>query len=539
MADDLLRIDFPTLLIVPDWIEAHCVIRDDVGELVPFVMYDWQLHCTLHQYRVRGDAKVGQFGPAFQYRRGQVIAPQKTGKGPWAAAGVCAEGVGPVLFAGWARGGEVYRCRDHGCGCGWEYVYEPGEPMGRPWPSAMIQLLATAEDQVANVFRPLQSMIRNGPLADMMRVGEEFIRLPSEGRIEVVTSSAQARLGNPITYCVQDETQLYTAQNGMIAVAETMRRGVAGMKGRSLETTNAYDQAVVSTASKTRTSKSADVFRFYDEPPADLDYMVAEDRHAIHVYNYRGCRHIDVAAIDAEAAELCETDPAQAERFYGNRIRAGFDAAFDLTQWDNLRREDYSPAAGAVVTVGVDGARFDDALAVIATEVATGFQWPVAIMERPQNADDDYEHDLEHVDAMMVDLFERFAPFVVYIDPQWIEPLVERWLGRWGPKRIKAYPTNRPRAIADVLADFRAAQTTAELGHNGDEVYRSHIANSRRRSLNVLDDEGRPRWGIWKDAPKSPRKIDGAMAGALSWKARRDAVAQGVKDRPRREAVFI
>ena len=59
---------------------------------------------------------------AFHYRRTQVIAPQKTGKGPWSAAIVCAEAVGPVLFYDWADAGDVYRCEDHGCACGWVYA---------------------------------------------------------------------------------------------------------------------------------------------------------------------------------------------------------------------------------------------------------------------------------------------------------------------------------------------------------------------------------------------------------------------------------
>ena len=74
-----------------------------------------------------------------------------------------------------------------------------------------------------------------------MRVGEEFIRIGSEGRIDVVTSSAQTRLGNPVTFVLQDKTGLWTPTNKMIKVADTQRRGVAGMGGRSMETTNCFD----------------------------------------------------------------------------------------------------------------------------------------------------------------------------------------------------------------------------------------------------------------------------------------------------------
>jgi hypothetical protein len=184
------------------------------------------------------DLEARAAGPAFYYRRSQIIAPQKIGKGPWSATIVALEAAGPALFNGWAQGGEYYDCRDYHCGCGWVYEYEPGEPMGIPWPTPLIQITATSEDQTDNVYRPLQAMVTGGPLGDLIKVREGFMRLPNNGRIDVVTSSAQSRLGNPITFALQDETGIWTANNRMRKVAETQRRGVAGMAGRSMETTN-------------------------------------------------------------------------------------------------------------------------------------------------------------------------------------------------------------------------------------------------------------------------------------------------------------
>src|SRR5438477_6659604 len=109
-------IDFPTLgFLVADWVERHCVIpdRDEAGK--PFVLADWQLRDFVHHYRVKPDAMPSQLAPAFYYRRSQIVRPQKAGKGPFIAAWVCAEGVGPVLFAGWADGDERYDCAEHGC----------------------------------------------------------------------------------------------------------------------------------------------------------------------------------------------------------------------------------------------------------------------------------------------------------------------------------------------------------------------------------------------------------------------------------------
>jgi hypothetical protein len=113
-----------------------------------------------------------------------------------------------------------------------------GRADGHAWPTPLIQLLATSEDQVDNVYRPLQAMARNPRLSNRMLVREGFIRLrdedgdPEQNRIDVVTSSALSRLGNPITFAMQDETQLYTTTNKLVSVARTQRearpRWVAG-----------------------------------------------------------------------------------------------------------------------------------------------------------------------------------------------------------------------------------------------------------------------------------------------------------------------
>ncbi|MGH8377907.1 MAG: hypothetical protein ACRER7_03040, partial [Gammaproteobacteria bacterium] len=327
-------VDFPTLWIVPDWIEQHCPIPDREAKGERLELYQWQLWGTVNHYRIKPTAQVGQLATAFHYRRSQVVMSQKSGKGPWSACLTCAEAVGPVLFAGWARGGEVYWCADHGCPCGWLYEYRVGEPMGRPWATPLIQLLANSVDQTDNIYRPLQAMVRGGPLSALMRVGEGFIRLPNDGRIDTVTSSARSRLGNPISAAFQDETGIYTASNGMKSVAKTQRRSLAGMGGRAVETTNAPDPAEDSTAQETMESAAADVFRFYPTAPAGLSFRNKVERRRIFRAVYAGCRHVDLDGIEAECAELMEKDPAMAERFFGNRMVAGTDSWLDGELWD-------------------------------------------------------------------------------------------------------------------------------------------------------------------------------------------------------------
>jgi hypothetical protein len=111
-------------------------------------------------------------------------------------------------------------------------------------------------------------MIDDGPLHDLIpKTGEEFIRLPNKGRIDVVTSNARSRLGQRVTFVPQDETGIWTQQTGMIKVAETQRRGLAGMGGRAEETTNAWDPTEKSVAQRTAESKPADIFRLHPQAP--------------------------------------------------------------------------------------------------------------------------------------------------------------------------------------------------------------------------------------------------------------------------------
>jgi len=206
--------------------------------------------------------------------------------------------------------------------------------MGMPWPTPLIQLMATSEEQVNNTWRPLQQMVLLGPLVERIRVGEKYMRIGDEGVIEKVTSSESSRLGNPTTGFLQDETGTYTKTNGLIRTAQTMRRGTSGMGGRGIELTNAWDPAEESTARSTFESRAPDIFRFFRQPPANLSYKNKRDRRKIHAYVYAGASHVDLDGIEAEAFELLEQDPAQAERFYGNKLVRGMGSWLPDGLWE-------------------------------------------------------------------------------------------------------------------------------------------------------------------------------------------------------------
>lgn len=310
--------EFPTLgYLVGDWIEANCVIPDQDLAGEPYRLTDEMWVFLLWHYRLREDAEKGQKAPAFRFRRSQLVRPQKWGKGPFSAALICAEAVGPVLFDGWDS---------------------DGEPVGRPWPTPLIQITANSEDQTANVYAALQPMIELGPLANVIPdTGETRINLPGGGRIDPVTSKARSRLGQRVTFVVQDETGLWTTSNGMVSLAETQRRGLAGMGGRSVETTNAWDPAENSVAQRTFESQAQDVYRDYRQPPVQLSYRNKAERRKIHRTVYGDSWWVDLNAIEAEAAELLERDPGQAERFFGNRVVQGLGSWLPDGLWESRR----------------------------------------------------------------------------------------------------------------------------------------------------------------------------------------------------------
>jgi hypothetical protein len=323
------------------WIIAHVTIPDGDLKGQPYWPYSWQAEFLREHYRVKPTAIRTEKGPAFVYRRSQLVSPQKSGKSPFAAVVVCCEALGPVLFDGFAQQGDIYECEDNGCSCGWTYTYKAGDPKGKPWSTPLIQLIATSEEQVANSYRPLQIMLKAWPDDSLITVGEQFIRLPNDGRIEAVTSSATARLGNPVTFASLDETHLYLLSNKLRRVAETVRRGVAGMSGRSIEITNAWTPSEQSVAQMTAESGLADIYSQHVQAAATLSYTNKQERRKIHRAVYAGSDHVDLNSIEAEAAELIQTDPAQAERFFGTRIVQGHGTWLPDNLWQSSE-EGYS-----------------------------------------------------------------------------------------------------------------------------------------------------------------------------------------------------
>ena len=560
-------VDFPTLGDLGDaWITRHCRVPDGFTRGRAFEMADWQFWCHANRYRIRPDAQfvppelVGPDKPpvlnqAFHYQQTLVVAPQKTGKGPFSASQVAFEAAGPSVFAGWAKGGEVYSCADNGCPCGWEdapdaFVYEKGDAMGMRHPSPLIQITANSAEQADNIYKPLRAMINLGPLRHLLAVREGFIRIlglsdqDDLDRIDVVTSSARSRLGNPISDAEQDEAGLYTKSNKMVDVADTQARGAAGMGGRTHLTTNAWDPSENSYAQMIFEAQEPDVFIFYRDPDKalrgddgkPLDYKKIADRRRIHEYAYEGSWWVNLDSIEALARKLMKRDPEQAERFFGNRLVAGHGKWLEDGQWEAKAAPGRTLPNRAPVTGGFDGSNNDDYTGIRLELLPDLFQFTPTYGPDERKTlwnPAEWGGQIPRGEVMVAwrEIAKRFDLVRVYLDPFLYDSEIDSLAAEFGDDVFVKWATNRPVPMHAALERLKVDldNDDSDFTHDGDEEVRTHMRNARIRPTTVDKTSGVKRYVIGKPFGEDHRKIDYAMSSVLAHEAAMDALASGWK----------
>lgn len=506
--------DFPSLgWELGQWIEEHCVIADGDHRGQPFLLTDEMWRFLVFHYRLKLEADPARYGSAWVYRRSQLVRPQKWGKGPFSAAIICAEAVGPALFAGWNA---------------------DGDPVGRQWSTPLIQITATADDQTANVYRHLVPMIELGPLADLIPdTGETRINLPGGGQIEPVSSNARTRLGQPVTFVLQDETQLWVKSNRGHMLADAQRRGAAGMSGRTIETTNAWDPTEDSVAQQTGESRLPDIYKDHTPPPVGLSMKNKVERRRWLRKVYGDSWWIDRDRIEADILELIEKgEVAQAERFFGNKISSGVSAWLKDDAWARKLAPRAVPD-GTKICLGFDGSDSDDWTGIRA-ETLDGYSFtPTFNGGMPTVWDpSQYDHKIprSEVHAAMDEIQRRYKVVRAYCDPREWQTDIETWQLKYGEKRVLVWETNRitqmhaslQRFVVD-LADF--------VTHDDCKVTALHINNARRVARTG------ERYILGK--PSQHQKIDMGMCTVLAHEARCDAVAAGATNSTTRRKVVV
>lgn len=522
--------EFPTLgHQVAEWIESWCVVPDGVDVGQPLQLTNEQYAHLCQHYRLREDAVYDPYKPsaAFAYTHSELVRPQKWGKSPFGAAMVLAEGLAPVLFAGWDA---------------------DGDPVGRPWSTPWVQILAVSEGQTDNVWRALVPMVQLGPLYGVAPdTGLTRMNLPGGGFIEPVTASATSRLGQRLTFALRDEVHSWLPHLRGHWLADTIRRNLAGMGGRSAGLSNAYDSAEMSDLQRTVEAHLPETYINWPTPLTG-SMRNKRDRRRLLKHAYGDSYWVDLDRIDADVTDLiAKGELGQAERFYGNRVGKLADAYFDADAYAKVTDARVQVPDGAAITVGFDGSQSDDWTVLRARwvrEDGTVHGFMPAFTDGTPMRWNPAEHSgivpPAAVSAAVEHLFARYRVLRMYCDPPFWQTEIDEWATRW-PEQVIRWETYRIRQMSAALERLRTdvgnaarqSRVDRRLSLDGDAVTTDHVRRARsvRRSGGVI---------IGK--PSQAEKIDLAVADALAHEAAVDAITAGqhipVPKRSRRAGGF-
>jgi phage terminase large subunit-like protein len=461
-----------------------------------------------------------------RYKRGAISVRKglaKTEFAAWIAAAELSQ-FGPVRTVDWDK---------------------KGYPIGGPVKDPYIPLVAYTEEQTEELaYGALRVILTASRISEDFDIGlDRIMRIDGHGKAAALASSPNAADGARTTFQHFDETHRFTLAR-LKKAHSTMLANIPKRKladAWSLETTTAFAPGENSVAEDTMAYARAilegkakdEQFFFFHRQAADGHDLSTERGARAAVLEATGAAAAswagDIDTIVAQVRNPPDGDRSYSERVWTNRLVRGADKAFNPLVWAKLARRGYMPADGALIVIGFDGAKYEDATAIIGTEVKTGFQWVLGIWEKPLGpSGQGWETPAAEVDEVLRAAMKRWKVWRVYADPPHWESSIDAWSGEYGEETIVRWPTNRWPKMAAALAAYRNAMKAGELGHDGNEQFGRHIGNAFRKTLAQRDENKEPLWIIYKERKDSPNKIDGAVAGALSWEARGDCVAAGM-----------
>lgn len=529
--------DFPTLGgLVAEWIEANLVIPDGYRQGEPFLLTDEMLRFLKHYFRLYPHAAPWPAPDGLVYVGGQLRRSQKWGKDPFGAALMWAEAFAPTRFDGWDAHGEA---------------------VGKPYPTPLMVCLGTSEEQTANTWRPLLSMARGtmdspSPLVNTpgLDVGETRVVLPSGGKIEPVTCSARARLGAALTFLTITESHLFTLQGGFRRVSSAVKRNTAGMDGRWIELTNAWDPSEGSEAQATAEAGAA--ARVYldtieSQRVADLDEDEALYTELLRQYADSARERGGWVNIRGRMMGECRNPAyfeADCRRFFLNEIVVGESVFTDPVRWDLQAREDQLQPKDAIA-LGFDGAKYRDATALIASRISDGRLFTLGIWERPKDALKDWRVPSPEVDARVREVFGAYLVAVMFADPYRWQDYLDNWAAAF-PDRVVEFPTNVEQRMDREIERFSTALAALEITHDGHPVLARHVKNAVLVKGSKKKERPGEETGIATHYLKMAKKadgqlIDGAVAGVLAHAARAHAIEHNLtpKESPAPWAAYV
>jgi phage terminase large subunit-like protein len=446
-----------------------------------------------------------------------------------------AKGLAKTELAAWIAACELHPESPVRC-IGWD---KKGNPIGGPVTDPYIPMVAYTEEQSDELcYGTLKVILEEGPLGKDFDIGmERIMRKRGDGKVVSLSSSPNARDGARTTFSVMDETHWWTLPR-LLQAHQTMMANLPKRKEADawgLEVTTAPEPGAGSVAEKTMEYaqavkegriKDSRLFYFHRQAADEHLLNTAEDvRAAVLEASGIAASWRDIDAI-VELWRDPTTDRAYFDRVYCNRLVKASLKAFDVNEWKPLAKKNYKVKEKTLITLGFDGAMFHDSVALVGTEIESGYQFVLGLWECPFGKKD-WQAPVNEIEEAVTAAFENYDVWRMYADPQYWLSYTAKWAGLYGKEKVVEWYTNRYNQMCYAIEAFDTAIKSKELSHDGNSHLTRHIGNAFKNELNKRDEQGKRLWVIKKERGDSPNKIDLAMAAILSWKGRLDAVALG------------
>lgn len=433
----------------------------------------------------------------------------------------------------------------------WGSRGDRNQPVGSGVTDPYIPMVAYTVEQTEELaYGALYHMVQseNCPIAGDFDVTlERIMRRDGHGKAVPLASAPDARDGARTTFQVFDETHRFVLPR----LKEAYRTMQANIPKRyaadawTLEVTTAYQPGEASIGEETM-----DYARSVAEGKVEARSFFFYHRQASEKHDLTQPEGLRAAVLEASGPDgtfrdiehiINQWEDPRFDRQYGRRVWLNIPTqesgrAFDAEKWAELGRPEQTILAGRAVTLGFDGSRSEDATSIVVTDIITGFQLLHFNEEKPLGPEgDNWSVSTEDVDAAMKAAFERWDVKRLYADPWGWGSEIAQWARRWGTGkdgRVYEWDTRSWAKTAAMVKNYSDAIVTSngnegELTHDGSKPFTSAVGNAIKRKLTLKDSNNVPMWVIQKERADSPMKIDAAMAGALSWEARMDAIAAG------------
>ena len=489
--------DFPTLgWEVLAWTFAH--LPSPADESKPLVYTDSQAERVLRWYEI--DPDTGE----FVYETLILEEAKGSGKSPFAATLELVEFAGPACFGGWDSS---------------------GEPVAVPWgtgdrPPPWNQIAAVSEDQTENTYGALYEMLVANEHRAAISLGIDegrtrlYLRGGRRGRLEPVTASAGSREGQRLTKVTLDETHLWVSANGGVRLARTLRRNVAKMGGRSVETTNAPvlgDGSVAEQAIPDRPSRG--VLHYCRRPVIEpsSDWTDDQLREALAAA-YGDAWWVDVERRVREI-RLPTSDWGDSVRYWFNIRVAGAGRAVDPRRWDELR-VDHEVEPGTSIGVGFayTGA------AVLRGCTPDGYSFTLGDWRRPEGVSA-WQVPRQEVHEAVDRAFATYRVGRMLCDPPRWHTEIETWAEAHGAEVVLALPTASNARFAPAVDRWLTAIREGTHHHDGDPNTTGDVRGAHLRKVRTNEPEDQDRTAYVLQRGSESHQVAGAVVDVLALEA--------------------